>query len=66
MIFGGESHSASDRDPDPHYEILEKEVHEIYPVKKIHYRWLADDLMPYDKIPFIGRMPGEKNIYVAT
>ena len=57
MIFGGESHNANDRDPDPHYEILEKEVHELYPVKKIHYRWLADDLMPYDKIPFIGAMP---------
>lgn len=66
MIFGGESHNANDRDPDPHYETLEKEVHTTYPVKKIHYRWLADDLMPYDKIPFIGLMPDYKNIYVAT
>lgn len=66
MIFGWESHNANDWDPEPHYEILEREVRQIYPVKKIHYRWLADDLMPYDKIPFIGLMPGHNNIYVST
>lgn len=66
MIFGGESHNAEDRDPDPHYEILEKEVRKTYNVEKIHYRWLADDLMPYDKIPFIWALPSYDSIYVAT
>ena len=66
LIFWGASHNADDRNPDPRYEMLEKEAHKLYPIKKIHYRWLADDVMPYDKIPFIGLLPEHDNVYVAT
>lgn len=68
LIFGGESHEYDEDsfDPPKHYEVLIKEVSEKYDVEKVVYRWLAEDMMPYDRKPYIGRYPGYDNIYVST
>ena len=68
LIFGGESYEYSDDtfDPDKHYKILIDEVRKEYKVDKVLYRWLASDYMPYDRMPYIGAIPGQPSVYVAT
>lgn len=68
MIFGGESHQLDDDNfnPDSHYKNLIDDVHEKFDVDKVVFRWLAGDYMPYDRIPYIGAMPGTPSIYTIT
>lgn len=68
LIFGGESHEYDDEtfDADRHYRNLIDDVRRLYDVKRIAYRWLAGDFMPYDRIPFIGPDPEYPDIYTIT
>ncbi len=70
MIFGGESHEYHDETFDDdmklHFGNLITDVYQRYNVDKILFRWLASDQMPYDRMPYIGKIPGEKSIYVIT
>jgi len=68
MIFGGESHELDNDNfnPDKYYKNLIDDVHKKYDVDKVLFRWLAGDYMPYDRIPYIGAMPGSSSIYTVT
>lgn len=68
LIFGGESHEYDDAtfDPDKHYKILIDDLHKRYSVDKVLFRWLASDFMPYDRMPYIGTLPHQPTIYLAT
>lgn len=68
MIFGGESHEYDEAtfNSSLRYQTLIEDVRKRFPVEKVHYRWFAGDVMPYDRIPYIGPMPKYKNVYVMT
>lgn len=68
LIYGGESHEYDETsyDADLHYQHLLTDVHRLYPVDKVLFRWLAGDYMPYDRMPYIGAMPGQPTIYTIT
>lgn len=68
LIYGGESHEYDEAtfDPDAHYEVLIRDVRKDYDVDAVLFRWLASDNMPYDRMPYIGAMPGQTNIYTIT
>ncbi|MBX4197025.1 FAD-binding oxidoreductase [Candidatus Saccharibacteria bacterium] len=67
LIFGGESHlMTKDYNKDEHYQNLIDDVKRKFKVKQIVYRWIAGDMMPNDKMPYIGAYPGESNIFVIT
>ncbi len=67
LIFGGESHKITkDYDKSEHYQNLINDVKAKYPVDKILYRWIAGDMMPNDRLPYVGLYPGQSNIYVIT
>jgi len=68
MIYGGESHEYDEKsyDPDVRYRNLIRDVHASFNVDEVLYRWLAGDFMPYDRIPYIGALPGYSSIYIAT
>lgn len=68
LIFGGESHEYDDATYDEvlHYRNLIEDVHEKFDVERVHYRWLAGDYMPWDRIPFIGALPEHANVHVMT
>lgn len=68
LIFGGESHEYDEATYDEalHYERLIKDIHEKYDVDQVLFRWLAGDYMPYDRMPYIGSLPGFSTIYTVT
>jgi glycine/D-amino acid oxidase-like deaminating enzyme len=67
LIFGGESHKlGKDWDEDLRYNNLLKDAHQRYEVESVVYRWLAGDVMPYDRLPYIGEYPGNPRAYTAT
>ena len=68
LIIEGESHKVG-QDPDTRrrYAALEAWAREAFDVRSIDYRWSAQDYMPVDDIPYIGRLtPASKRVYVAT
>lgn len=68
MIFGGESHEYDEATYDEalHYNNLIQDVRQKFDVDQVLFRWLAGDYMPYDRMPYIGELPGYKNIYAIT
>jgi glycine/D-amino acid oxidase-like deaminating enzyme/nitrite reductase/ring-hydroxylating ferredoxin subunit len=50
---------------DPFAE-LEKNARKYFDVKTVDYKWAAQDSMPTDRVPYIGKMPGTQNVYVTT
>lgn len=68
MIFGGESHEYDEAtyNEELHYANLIEDVHSRFDVEKVHFRWLAGDYMPYDRMPYIGALPDYPSIYVVT
>jgi glycine/D-amino acid oxidase-like deaminating enzyme len=67
LIFGGESHLLTENyNKDEHYQNLVDHVKKLFEVERILYRWIAGDMMPHDKAPYIGAYSGEDNIFVIT
>ena len=68
LVIEGESHKVG-QDPDTRrrYAALEEWARETFDVRSIDYRWSAQDYMPVDDIPYIGRLtPASERVYVAT
>jgi glycine/D-amino acid oxidase-like deaminating enzyme/nitrite reductase/ring-hydroxylating ferredoxin subunit len=68
LIVVGEDHPVGD-DPDTRrrYAALDAWARERFPVRSIDYRWSAQDYMPADHIPYIGRMTTDtERLYTAT
>lgn len=68
LIVGGEDHkTGQDQEIDIKYDNLEKWARKRFlMVDKIEYRWSGQVFEPVDSLAFIGRNPGDKNIYIAT
>ncbi len=68
LIIGGEGHKVG-QDPDTRrrYAALEEWSRERFDVRSIDYRWSAQDYIPVDNLPYIGRLTsGSERIFVAT
>ena len=67
-IFGGPSHQTGEGgDAAEHLAELERWVRAAFPVEAVLEGWSAQDRMPDDGVPFIGRMPGSgAGVHVAT
>ncbi|MCL5073780.1 MAG: FAD-binding oxidoreductase [Actinobacteria bacterium] len=48
------------------FELLTQIAKKNFKVKSVDYKWGAADTMSQDKVPYIGKMPGAKKIFVAT
>jgi len=66
LIAGGESHMVGEFEQEDHFANLEKTVTEKLIASNIEYIWASQDSMPIDKVPFMGKMPRAKNIFVTT
>lgn len=69
LIVGGGEHKtgATDVNIDDSYSNLENYIKSIYPKAKIKYRWMTEDCVSLDKIPYIGEFSNFlSNMYVAT
>lgn len=69
LIAGGSSHKTGQADVnvEDSYINLENYIKSIYPKAKIKYRWMTEDCISLDKIPYIGEFSNFlPNMYVAT
>lgn len=68
LIVGGEGHSAGSTDADPErFERLAAFARAHWDVDTITHRWSAQDPVPYDHLPFVGRYrPGSSRLWVTT
>jgi glycine/D-amino acid oxidase-like deaminating enzyme/nitrite reductase/ring-hydroxylating ferredoxin subunit len=67
LIVGGESHKTGTSDPVERYAALEAWVRERFDVAAVEYRWSAQDAMPADGIPYVGRLsPIARRVWTAS
>lgn len=68
LIVGGADHKSGQADDGARrHAQLEAWARERFPmIEAIEYRWSGQVMEPVDAVAFIGRNPGDKNIYVAT
>ena len=68
LIVGGEDHKTGQADDsDARFDRLESWTRERFPMAaELEFRWSGQVMEPVDSLAFIGRNPGDKNIYVAT
>ena len=67
LIVGGESHKAGTDDPVERYAQLEAWARERFDVAAVEYRWSAQDTMPVDGIPYVGKLsPISRHVWTAS
>ncbi|MCM3785559.1 FAD-dependent oxidoreductase [Neobacillus mesonae] len=68
LVIGGENHKTGQGiSTHEHFEELVKFAGQHFGVKKVHFRWSAQDLVSIDKMPFIGPIGGAyERVLVAT
>jgi hypothetical protein len=68
LIVGGEDHkSGMASDGSERIQALHTWAERLFgPLGKIEYAWSGQVYEPVDMVPFIGRNPGNENVYVVT
>ena len=66
LIVGGFDHKTGQQDPEEAFTDLENYLDENFKYKKVVYQWSSQFYTPSDGLPYIGRMPGEEHVYIAT
>ncbi len=68
LVVGGEDHrTGQDQAIEAKYDHIEEWAKMRLPMMgKIEYRWSGQVFEPIDSLAFIGRNPGDQNIYIAT
>ena len=68
LIVGGEDHKTGQADDSERRSAnLELWMRERFPMARdVVHRWSGQVMEPIDYLAFIGRDPGERNVYVAT
>jgi glycine/D-amino acid oxidase-like deaminating enzyme/nitrite reductase/ring-hydroxylating ferredoxin subunit len=68
LIISGADHTTGVIPKNGHdpFSELESTLRQIFDVNTIGYKWAAQDSMPTDRVPYIGKMPRTDNIYVTT
>ncbi|MBQ7920409.1 MAG: FAD-dependent oxidoreductase [Lachnospiraceae bacterium] len=67
LLLGGASHRTGENKKGGAYEYLEEMARKYYPNCQVEAKWSAQDCMPHDGIPFIGKYSFfTPNIYVIT
>jgi len=68
LIVGGEGHkTGTGGDTTERYARLESWARERFDVESVEYRWSAQDAMPLDGIPYVGKLsPASRSIWTAS
>lgn len=68
LIVGGEDHKTGQADDtDDRFNRLEAWTRERFPMSgTVAFRWSGQVMEPIDSLAFIGRNPGDTNIYIVT
>ena len=68
LVVGGEDHkTGQEHDGAERFATLERWMRERYPMaREVLYRWSGQIMETHDHLGFIGRNPGDENVYIAT
>jgi glycine/D-amino acid oxidase-like deaminating enzyme/nitrite reductase/ring-hydroxylating ferredoxin subunit len=67
LIVVGENHETGHDEPTPErFGALERWAREHFPVESFEHRWSAQDFVPADMRPYVGRSPRSERVFVAT
>ncbi|MEB3367318.1 FAD-dependent oxidoreductase [Saccharopolyspora mangrovi] len=68
LVVCGEGHESGQAGVGAErYSRLEAFAREHWPVEEVTHRWSAQDLVPHDRFPMVGRyLPGSSRLFVAT
>ncbi len=72
LIHGGADHETGQANrenlsEEERYKQLETWLHERFPqAEEVVYRWSGQVMEPVDDLAYIGKNPGDKNIYIVT
>jgi glycine/D-amino acid oxidase-like deaminating enzyme/nitrite reductase/ring-hydroxylating ferredoxin subunit len=67
LVVGGEDHKTGQaHDARDRFARLEAWARERFPIESIAYRWSGQVMESVDSLAFIGRNPGDRNVYIAT
>lgn len=68
LLIGGADHKTGQaKNTEDKFSSLEKWAKKHFPmIQEIAYHWSGQVFEPVDVLAFIGRNPGDKNIYIAT
>lgn len=67
LVIGGNGHKVGDEpDTEGQYADLERWARATFDVTGVEARWSAQDYLPVDHVPYIGRSPRRDHTYVAT
>jgi len=67
VVGGGDHKTGQAHDGLERFDALERWVRELYPMaREVLFRWSGQVMETHDHLAFIGRNPGEDNVYIAT
>lgn len=67
LLLGGGNHRTGENSTGGRYELLGQAAQRLWPESREAARWSAQDCMPLDGVPYIGRFSGSTpDWYVAT
>lgn len=67
LIVGGEDHKTGQaHDFDERFLRLEAWTRERFVIDKVEFKWSGQVMEPADSLAFIGRNPGDENVFIAT
>src|SRR5690606_37501436 len=66
LTAGGEDHkTGQDENSEERFRMLEQWLRKRFPVTDVKYHWSGQVLEPNDGLAFIGKNPGDENVYVV-
>lgn len=66
MVIGSKHKTGQADDTEAHYRALEDYLRSQFKVSEISHRWTAQHFRPADGLPYIGRLRGHDDIYIAS
>lgn len=67
LVIGGNGHRVGEEpDTEGQYADLETWARATFAVRSVEARWSAQDYVPVDHVPYIGRSPRRRHTFVAT
>jgi glycine/D-amino acid oxidase-like deaminating enzyme/nitrite reductase/ring-hydroxylating ferredoxin subunit len=67
LIVGGADHkTGQSEDEQSAFNLLEQWTRLRFPIENVVYRWSGQVMEPVDYVAFIGKNPGNDNVFIAT